>query len=101
MGDAASRGVRGLVRRCLLFFEDKRGRGQGGGWAAGGDAVVAERGAAWLLALAGGGRRVCPGALRRLDAWLDGRWLQDATLAAYRAALTSLRRIPDEEEPRE
>ena len=49
----------------------------------------------------GGGRRVCPGALRRLDAWLDGRWLQDATLAAYLAALTSLRRIPDEEEPRE
>ena len=50
---------------------------------------------------AGGGRRVCPGALRRLDAWLDGRGLQDATLAAYLAELTSLRRIPDEEEPRD
>ena len=34
----------------------------------------------WLLR---GGRRVCPGALRRLDAWLDGRGLPDATLAAY------------------
>ena len=42
----------------------------------------------------GGGRRVCPGALRRLDAWLDGRGLQDATLAAYLAEFTSLRRIP-------
>ena len=51
----------------------------------------------WDLSLAGGGRRVCPGALRRLDAWLDGRGLQDATLAAYLAELTSLRRIPDEE----
>ena len=29
------------------------------------------------------GRRVCPGAVRRLDAWLDGRGLEDATLAAY------------------
>ena len=47
--------------------------------------------------LSRGGRRVCPGALRRLDSWLDGRGLQDATLAAYLAELTSLRRIPDEE----
>ena len=31
------------------------------------------------------------------DAWLDGHGLQDATLAE----LTSLRRIPDEEEPRD
>ena len=42
----------------------------------------------------GGGRRGCPGALRRLDAWLDGRGLQDATLAAYLAELTSLRPHP-------
>ena len=30
-------------------------------------------------------RRAYAGALRRLDAWLDGRPLHDVTLAAYRA----------------
>ena len=32
-------------------------------------------------------RRAYAGALRRLDAWLDGRELHDVTLAAYLAAL--------------
>ena len=32
-------------------------------------------------------RRAYSGALRRLDAWLDGRPLEDATLAAYLAEL--------------
>ena len=31
-------------------------------------------------------RRAYAGALRRVDAWLDGRELHDVTLAAYRAA---------------
>ena len=44
----------------------------------------------------GGGRRVCS---RRAPP--PRRRLQDATLAAYLAELTSLRRIPDEEEPRD
>ena len=32
-------------------------------------------------------RRAYTGALRRLAAWLDGRWLEDATLAAYLAEI--------------
>ena len=39
-------------------------------------------------------RRAYSGALRRLDAWLDGRGLEDATLAAYLAELHDLGRAP-------
>ena len=39
-------------------------------------------------------RRAYAGALRRLDAWLDGRPLEDATLAAYLAELHDLGRAP-------
>ena len=39
-------------------------------------------------------RRAYSGALRRLDAWLDGRRLEDATLAAYLAELHDLGRAP-------
>ena len=39
-------------------------------------------------------RRAYSGALRRLDAWLDGRPLEDATLAAYLAELHDQGRAP-------
>ena len=39
-------------------------------------------------------RRAYSGALRRLDAWLDGRGLDDATLAAYLAELHDQGRAP-------
>ena len=85
----------------LLRGDGPRGRPRAVGRGLAGARTSRRRATASGPGSRGGGRRVCPGALRRLDAWLDGRWLQDATLAAYLAALTSLRRIPDEEEPRE
>ena len=39
-------------------------------------------------------RRAYSGALRRLDAWLDGRPLEDATLAAYLGELHDQGRAP-------
>ena len=39
-------------------------------------------------------RRAYSGALRRLDAWLDGRGLEDATLASYLAELHDQGRAP-------
>ena len=39
-------------------------------------------------------RRAYAGALRRLDAWLDGRRLDDADLAAYLAELHDAGRAP-------
>ena len=39
-------------------------------------------------------RRAYSGALRRLDAWLDGRPLEDATLASYLAELHDQGRAP-------
>ena len=39
-------------------------------------------------------RRAYAGALRRLDAWLDGRGLDDASLAAYLAELHDQGRAP-------
>ena len=41
-------------------------------------------------------RRAYSGALRRLDAWFDGRPLKDATLAAYLGELHDHRRAPSE-----
>lgn len=60
------------------------------------DAPGADRAPLHRASISPNTRRAYSGALRRLDAWFDGRPLKDATVAAYLSELHDHRRVPSE-----